>query len=60
MTGPLSLPSISPPVADSPENELARDFRDISGKVNQLSAAKSGEAYMMVAGIPLKLKGTPK
>jgi adenosylcobinamide kinase/adenosylcobinamide-phosphate guanylyltransferase len=40
-----------------PENELARDFRDISGKVNQLASGASDEAYMMVAGIPMRLKG---
>lgn len=40
-----------------PENKLARDFRDISGKVNQLFASKSSEAYLLVSGIPVKLKG---
>jgi len=40
-----------------PENKLAREFRDISGKVNQLAAGASDKAYMMAAGIPIQLKG---
>lgn len=39
-----------------PENKLARDFRDIAGRVNQIVAAKSDEAYFMVSGMPLRLK----
>lgn len=40
-----------------PENKLARDFRDIAGKVNQMIASKSDEVYFMVSGLPLKMKG---
>lgn len=39
-----------------PENKLARDFRDIAGRINQLVAAKSDEVFFMTAGIPLKIK----
>lgn len=39
-----------------PENKLARDFRDMAGRVNQLVAAKSDAAFFVFAGIPLKLK----
>ncbi len=39
-----------------PENKLARDFRDIAGRVNQLVAAKSDAAFFVFTGIPLKLK----
>ncbi|MFH1367798.1 MAG: bifunctional adenosylcobinamide kinase/adenosylcobinamide-phosphate guanylyltransferase [Elusimicrobiota bacterium] len=39
-----------------PDNELARIFRDVSGKVNQLAAAASDEAYFMVSGLPVKIK----
>jgi len=39
-----------------PENKLARDFRDIAGKVNQIIAKESDEAYFMVSGIPWRVK----
>jgi adenosylcobinamide kinase/adenosylcobinamide-phosphate guanylyltransferase len=39
-----------------PDNRLARDFRDIAGRANQLMAGASDEAYLLVAGLPLKLK----
>jgi len=39
-----------------PKNKLGRDFRDITGRVNQLVAAKSNEVFFMAAGIPLKIK----
>lgn len=40
-----------------PENELARQFRDVAGLVNQRIAEVAHEVYLMVAGIPLKVKG---
>ena len=40
-----------------PENALGRLFRDVAGKVNQLVAKASDEAYIMVAGYPLPIKG---
>ena|SRR3989338_8650790 len=40
-----------------PDNRLARRFRDLAGKINQSIAAASDEAYLMVSGLPLKLKG---
>ncbi|MFQ5559518.1 MAG: bifunctional adenosylcobinamide kinase/adenosylcobinamide-phosphate guanylyltransferase [Nitrospinota bacterium] len=39
-----------------PENQLAREFRDVAGKVNQLFAAAAHEAHFVVSGIPIKLK----
>lgn len=39
-----------------PQNKLARDFRDIAGRVNQLAAKASDEAYFLVSGIPWRLK----
>lgn len=39
-----------------PENRLARIFRDIAGKVNQLVAKKSDEVYFVVSGIEMKIK----
>jgi adenosylcobinamide kinase/adenosylcobinamide-phosphate guanylyltransferase len=40
-----------------PENETARKFRDMAGILNQKIAGVSDEAYMMAAGIPIKMKG---
>ncbi|MFK4785700.1 bifunctional adenosylcobinamide kinase/adenosylcobinamide-phosphate guanylyltransferase [Fusobacterium sp. MFO224] len=39
-----------------PDYPLGRFFRDINGKLNQLIAAKSEEAYFIVSGLPIKLK----
>ncbi|TBR18864.1 bifunctional adenosylcobinamide kinase/adenosylcobinamide-phosphate guanylyltransferase [bacterium] len=39
-----------------PNNKLARDFRDIAGKVNQIIASKSDKVFFMVAGIPMMIK----
>jgi len=39
-----------------PENKLARDFRDIAGRVNQIVAAASDEVFFMVAGLSLRVK----
>lgn len=41
-----------------PDNRLARDFRDIAGRINQLIASESDEAYFMISGIPVKIKPT--
>ncbi|MCM8785672.1 MAG: bifunctional adenosylcobinamide kinase/adenosylcobinamide-phosphate guanylyltransferase [Candidatus Omnitrophica bacterium] len=40
-----------------PENKLARDFRDIIGNIHQIIVEKSDIFYLIVAGVPLKLKG---
>ncbi len=40
-----------------PENRLARVFRDIAGKVNEMVAAAAEEVYFVVSGIPMKIKG---
>ena len=39
-----------------PANALARDFRDIAGRVNQICAKDSDEVYILTAGIPIKIK----
>ena len=39
-----------------PENPLARLYRDLVGKVNQAFATAADEVYMLVAGLPLRLK----
>lgn len=39
-----------------PENKLARDFRDVAGRVNQAAAAAADEAFFTVSGIPWRIK----
>lgn len=39
-----------------PKNRLARDFRDIAGRINQKVAEKSNEVFFMVSGIPWRIK----
>jgi adenosylcobinamide kinase/adenosylcobinamide-phosphate guanylyltransferase len=39
-----------------PDNDLARLFRDIAGKANQILAAVADEVHLVISGIPLKLK----
>jgi len=39
-----------------PPTPLGRHYRDIAGKVNQMLAFQADEAYLMVSGIPLKIK----
>ena len=39
-----------------PENRMARLFRDIAGKTNQMLAATADEAHVLISGIPLRLK----
>jgi adenosylcobinamide kinase/adenosylcobinamide-phosphate guanylyltransferase len=39
-----------------PDNPLARDYRDIIGRANQIIASYADEVYITIAGIPLELK----
>lgn len=39
-----------------PQNKLARDFRDIAGRINQMIATKSDEIYFLISGIPWRIK----
>ena len=39
-----------------PENELARRFRDMAGKLNQRVAHIADEVFLVAAGIPVKIK----
>ena len=41
-----------------PDNKLARHFRDIAGKLNQDVAASVDRVTLIVAGLPLLLKGS--
>ena len=39
-----------------PDNKLSRDFRDISGNLNQKVAQMADKVTLMVAGIPVQIK----
>ena len=39
-----------------PEHEVARKFADLQGWMNQFIAKSSDEVYLMVSGIPMKIK----
>ena len=40
-----------------PVRKLGRLFRDLAGEANQMLAAQADVVYVMLAGIPLKIKG---
>ncbi len=42
--------------SQEPEDPDARRFRDLSGRLSQLTARVSAEAWLLVAGCPLRLK----
>lgn len=39
-----------------PENKLSRQFRDIAGRVNQRIAKNAEQVFLLVSGIPMKIK----
>lgn len=41
-----------------PDNKMARLYRDLLGKANQLLAERADEVYLMVAGLPVKIKSS--
>ncbi len=40
-----------------PDNPLGRVYRDILGRANSIGANKADEVFMVISGIPLKIKG---
>jgi adenosylcobinamide kinase/adenosylcobinamide-phosphate guanylyltransferase len=40
-----------------PENAMAREFRDLAGRLNRRVAERAGRVVMLISGIPLYLKG---
>ena len=53
---PLILVSNEVGMGIVPDNALARTFRDLAGRANQILAAAADEVYVTISGIPLKLK----
>ncbi len=43
-----------------PDNELGRRFRDLQGKGNQIVSEAADRVYLLVSGIPVKIKGGDK
>ncbi len=39
-----------------PDNKLARRFRDLQGRVNQITAKEADRACLLVSGIPVQIK----
>lgn len=39
-----------------PENPMGRLFRDIAGRANQYIASEADEVYIMISGLPMRLK----
>ena len=39
-----------------PENDMARLYRDMAGRLNQAVAHVADEVYLMVSGLPLRIK----
>ncbi len=56
-TCPIVLVSNEVGTGIVPENKLARQYRDIIGRVNQAVAKTAGKVIWMVAGIPVTVKG---
>lgn len=56
VTAPLFIVSNELGSGIVPENRLARQFRDLAGEVNRRLASVADEAYLVVAGLPLRLK----
>jgi len=54
--GPIVLVSNEVGFGIVPDNELARRFRDLQGRLNQRLAAQADRVVLMVAGLPIMVK----
>jgi adenosylcobinamide kinase / adenosylcobinamide-phosphate guanylyltransferase len=57
--GPVVLVSNEVGSGIVPDNALARRFRDLQGQLNQRLAARADRVVLLVAGVPLVVKGCP-
>jgi adenosylcobinamide kinase/adenosylcobinamide-phosphate guanylyltransferase len=57
--GPIALVANEVGFGIVPDNALARRFRDLQGSLNQRVAATADRVILMVAGLPLIVKGPP-
>ena len=58
LPGPVVLVSNEVGFGVVPDNALAREFRDHAGRLHQRLAAEADRVLLMVAGLPLILKGS--
>lgn len=56
MVTPVILVSNEVGMGIVPDNALARLFRDIAGKANQMLAESADEVHAVISGLPLRLK----
>lgn len=56
MAGTILLVSNEVGLGIVPENAVARRFRDEAGRLNQMVAQAVGQAWLLAAGLPLRLK----
>jgi len=57
LPGPLIVVSNEVGLGLVPPYPLGRAYRDLLGQANQILARQADEVYLMVAGIPVKIKG---